>query len=210
MKLFRASSLADIMTDPKSKDEILSVGAKTVIAKMAKEFIYGYSEVISSKYIEKGIRVEGKSIDLLNSVMLTSYEKNDERKNNEWITGEADIVADDRIIDIKSNWSLTTFPATPEDGQDKKYEWQGRAYMMLWDKPRFEIAYCMVSTPEDLIGWEQKSLHQVDNISRDLRVTIVKYERDLALEEKIKVKVNAARAYLEETIESITKAHLYG
>lgn len=210
MKLFRASSLADIMTDPKGKDEILSVGAKTVIAKMAKEFIYGYSEVISSKYMEKGIRVESKSIDLLNSVMLTSYEKNDERKNNEWITGEADIVADDRIIDIKSNWSLTTFPATPEDGQDKKYEWQGRAYMMLWDKPRFEIAYCMVSTPEDLIGWEQKSLHQVDDISRELRVTIVKYERDIALEEKIKVKVNAARAYLEETIEAITKAHIYG
>jgi len=210
MKLFRASSLADIMTDPKGKDEILSVGAKTVIAKMAKEFIYGYSEVISSKYMEKGIRVENKSIDLLNSVMLTSYEKNDERKNNEWITGEADIVADDRIIDIKSNWSLTTFPATPEDGQDKKYEWQGRAYMMLWDKPRFEIAYCMVSTPEDLIGWEQKSLHQVDDISRELRVTIVKYERDIALEEKIKVKVNAARAYLEETIEAITKAHIYG
>lgn len=210
MKLFRASSLADIMTDPKGKDEILSVGAKTVISKMAKEFIYGYEEVISSKYMEKGIRVEGKSIDLLNSVLLTSYEKNEERRTNEWITGEADIVADDRIIDIKSNWSLTTFPATPEDGQDKKYEWQGRAYMMLWDKPKFEIAYCMVSTPEDLVGWEQKSLHQVDDISRELRVTLVKYERDLALEEKIKVKVNAARAYLEETIETITKAHIYG
>lgn len=210
MKLFRASSLADIMTDPKGKDEILSVGAKTVISKMAKEFIYGYEEVISSKYMEKGIRVEGKSIDLLNSVLLTSYEKNEERRNNDWITGEADIVADDRIIDIKSNWSLTTFPATPEDGQDKKYEWQGRAYMMLWDKPKFEIAYCMVSTPEDLIGWEQKSLHQVDDISRELRVTLVKYERDQALEEKIKVKVNAARAYLEETIETITKAHIYG
>ena len=210
MKLFRASSLADIMTDPKGKDEILSVGAKTVISKMAKEFIYGYEEVISSKYMEKGIRVEGRSIDLLNSVLLTSYEKNEERRNNEWITGEADIVADDQIIDIKSNWSLSTFPATPEDGQDKKYEWQGRAYMMLWDKPKFEIAYCMVSTPEDLIGWEQKSLHQVDEISRELRVTIVKYERDQALEEKIKVKVNAARAYLEETIETITKAHIYG
>ncbi len=210
MKLFRASSLADIMTDPKGKDEILSVGAKTVISKMAKEFIYGYEEVISSKYMEKGIRVESKSIDLLNSVLLTSYEKNEERRSNEWITGEADIVADDRIIDIKSNWSLTTFPVTPEEGQDKKYEWQGRAYMMLWDKPKFEIAYCMVSTPEDLIGWEQKSLHQVDNISRELRVTLVKYERDLALEEKIKVKVNAARAYLEETIETITKAHIYG
>ncbi len=210
MKLFRASSLADIMTDPKGKDEILSVGAKTVISKMAKEFIYGYEEVISSKYMEKGIRVEGKSIDLLNSVLLTSYEKNEERRNNEWITGEADIVADDRIIDIKSNWSLSTFPATPEDGLDKKYEWQGRAYMMLWDKPKFEIAYCMISTPEDLIGWEQKSLHQVDEISRELRVTIVKYERDQALEEKIKVKVNAARAYLEQTIETITKAHIYG
>ena len=89
---FRASSLSEIMTDPKSKDEILSVGAKTAITKIAKEIIYGYDEQFSSKYTEKGIRVEDQSIDLLGSVLLKSFVKNTERKTNDWITGEADIV----------------------------------------------------------------------------------------------------------------------
>ena len=210
LKLFRASLLSEIMTDPKSKTEILSVGAKSAVTRMAKEFIYGFKEEVSSKYMEKGLRVEDQSIELLNSVLFTDFKKNAERRNNEWITGEADIVANDRIIDIKSSWSLKTFPALESDGMDKDYEWQGRAYMMLWDKPHFEIAYCMVSTPEDLIGYEQKSMHLIDGIERNLRVTLVTYERDLELEEKIKIKVNAARAYLEEVIEQITKEHIHG
>jgi len=210
LKLFRASSLSEIMTDPKSKTEILSVGAKSAVTRMAKEFIYGFKEEVSSKYMEKGLRVEDQSIELLNSVFFTDFKKNIERRNNEWITGEADIVDHDQIIDIKSSWSLKTFPALESDGADKDYEWQGRAYMMLWGKPKFHIAYCMVSTPEDLIGYEQKNMHQVDRIERNLRVTLVTYERDLELEEKIKIKVNAARAYLEEVIEQITKEHIHG
>jgi len=79
---FRASSLAEIMTDPKGKDEVLSVGAKSAISKMAKEFVYGYDEKISNKYMEKGILVEDKSIELLNSVLFTDFKKNTERKTN--------------------------------------------------------------------------------------------------------------------------------
>jgi len=210
MKLtIRASALSSIMTDGKGKDE-LSVGAKTYIAKMAKEFIYGYDERVSNKYMEKGLRVEDASIDLLNAVRLTSYVKNTERRTNDWITGEADIVDTDKIIDIKSSWCLTTFPVLADQGEDKGYEWQGRAYMMLWDKPKFEIAYCLVSTPEDLIGWESPLLHNVDHIHRNLRVTTVQYERDATLEEKIKVKVNAARDYYAQVIQEINQQHKHG
>ena len=206
--LFRASALSAIMTDGKGKDE-LSVGAKTYVTKLAKEFVYGYDERISSKYMDKGIRMEDTSIELLNAVKLTSYVKNTERRENAWITGEADIVATHKIIDIKSSWSLATFPVLAEQGEDKGYEWQLRAYMMLWDKPYAEIAYCLVSTPDDLIGWEAPSLHQVDHINRELRVTLVPYERDLILEEKIKVKVDAARVYYEQIIREIANQHTH-
>jgi hypothetical protein len=204
---FRASSLSEIMTDPKSKDEILSVGAKTAITKIAKEIIYGYDEQFSSKYTEKGIRVEDESIDLLGSVLLKSFVKNKERKTNDWITGEADIVTEDSIIDIKSSWSLATFPVLAEQGKDKGYEMQLRAYMWLWDKPKATIAYCLVSTPEDLMKWEEQSLHSVDHIIPELRVTLVHYERDRAIEEKIKFKVEAARQYFEEICREIGKQH---
>jgi hypothetical protein len=206
--LFRANALSSIMTDGKGKDE-LSVGAKTYVSKLAKEFVYGYDEKVTSKYMDKGIRMEDESIDLYNAVHLSSHAKNAERKNNLWITGEADIVADDKIIDIKSSWSLTTFPVLADQGEDKGYEWQLRAYMWLWDKPQADIAYCLVTTPDDLIGWENKALHQVDHINRELRVTIVPYVRDPALEEKIKVKVEAARVYYDHVIQEISKQHTY-
>lgn len=207
--LFRASGLGDIMTDPKGKGEVLSAGAKTTIIKMAKEFVYGFDEKISSKYMTKGIEVEDESIELLNMVLGTSYVKNQERKTNDWITGEADIVGDNRIIDIKSSWSMGTFPAIAEQGVDTKYEWQGRAYMMLWDVSEFSIAYCLVNTPPELIGYEDKSMHIIDHIIPELRVTLVHYKRDKALEEKIMRKVEAAREYYEQVIRLITDQHSF-
>lgn len=209
MLKFRASSLADIMTEPKSKTEVLSVGAKTAIEKMAKEFVYGFDKVITSKYMDKGIQVEDASIDLLNSVLFTSYAKNTERKSNDWITGECDIFTGNSIIDIKSSWSLDTFPALCAQGEDKTYEWQLRAYMWLWDVDKAQIAYCLVSTPDALIGYEDRQLHEVEHISPELRVTLVNYERDKELEEKIKSKVEAARDYYESVIQEISKQHTF-
>lgn len=204
---FRASSLADIMTDAKEKDEILSKGAKTALEKMAKEYVYGFNEVISGKYMDKGIIVEDESINLYNSVFFTSHKKNTERKTNEWITGECDIFTGSKIIDIKSSWSLATFPATSAAGIDKTYEWQLRAYLMLWNVDCAEIAYCMVNTPDELIKYEQEELHYVDHIDEALRVTIVPYQRDLTLEAKIKIKVEAARGYLESLVIKIKQQH---
>jgi hypothetical protein len=209
MHKFRASSLAEIMTDPKSKSDILSVGAKTVIEKLAKQLVYGYDEEVSSKYMEKGILVEDQSIALYNEVFFTSHKKNTERKENAWITGECDIATPSKIIDIKSPWSLATFPATAERGQDKTYEWQGRAYMWLWDVDQFEVAYCLVNTPEELVGYEQPELHFVDHITPDLRVTRVIYERDKSLEEKIMQRVTDANAYLDQMVKQIAAEHTY-
>lgn len=203
----RASQLSDIMTDPKEKGEELSKGAKTVLEKMAKEFVYGFNEVISGKYMEKGIIVENQSIELYNSVFFTDHKKNTERKTNDWITGECDIFTGSKIIDIKSSWSLATFPATSFSGMDKGYEWQGRAYMMLWDVDQFEIAYCLVNTPDELIKYEQEDLHYVDHIDESLRVTIVPYQRDKTLEDKIKTKVEAANRYLEKLVIEIKSEH---
>jgi hypothetical protein len=207
MLKIRASSLADIMTDPKGKDETLSVGAKSAITKQAKEFVYGYDEKFSSKYTEKGLLSEDRSIDLLNSVLFTEYKKNTERKTNDWLTGEADLVTPNQIIDIKTSWSLSTFPCLASEGENKTYEWQLRAYMMLWDLDQAQIAYCLVSTPDHLIGYEDKALHQVDHIAPELRVTLVSYQRDQTLEDKIKFKVDEARKYYEKIVKQISDEH---
>ena len=208
---FRASALGEIMTDAKSEE--LSVGAKTVITKMAKEAIYGYDEIVTSKYMDKGIQVEDESIELLNRVLFTNYSKNKERRENDWITGEPDIVTNivthNRIYDIKSSWSLTTFPVTSKQGEDKSYEWQCRAYMWLFDVDQSSLAYCLVPTPEHLIGYESRSYHDVDHITPELRITLVNYERDKKLEEKIKTKVEAARDFYKKIFDEIVNQHRY-
>lgn len=207
MLKIRASSLGLIMTEPKLKTEVLSVGAKTYIKTLAREFVYNFEEDISSKYMDKGIIVEDAAIALYNRVFFTDYKKNEERKTNDWITGECDIYTGKKIIDIKSSWSLATFPVLSEDGIDKQYEWQGRAYMMLWNCDYFENAYCMVSTPEELLRFDQEELHYVDNIDESLRVTITPYERDLKLEEQIIIKCEAAQNYFNEVLERIAQDH---
>jgi hypothetical protein len=204
----RASSLGKIMTEPKAKTETLSVGAKTYIEELAKEFVYGFQRIVSSKEMEKGTLVEQHSIDLINDVFFTSYAKNTERRENEWVTGECDIyVPETKIIDVKSPWSLATFPATAFAGRDPLYEWQLRTYMWLWDVDHSEINYVMVNTPDELIRFEDPSMHYVDHIDPSLRITRVPYERDKALEEKIMIKVEAAREFFNEVVETIGLEH---
>lgn len=203
----RCSSLSKIMTEPKAKDEILSIGAKTHVEELAKEFVYQYTKEVSSKEMEKGIIVEQACIELLNEVLFSSFTKNTERRDNDWITGECDIYAGTRIHDVKAPWSLATFPATVFAGRDKDYEWQGRGYMMLWDCDEFEIDYCLVTTPDELIRYEPEALHYVDHIDPLLRVTRVPYKRDRALEDQIKRKVDAAHAYFDQIVQTIAEEH---
>lgn len=201
------SSLAKIMPEPKKKDEVLSVGAKTYLTGLAKEIVYGYRATVTTKYMEKGLRCEQESIDLYNSVNFTSHVKNPERRENEFLTGECDIEDEDIIKDIKTAWSLETFPATVADAHDPDYEYQLRAYMMLWEKPFAELAFVMVSTPEELYRYENPQIHLVDHIAPELRVTKVRYTRDLEIEKRIEAKCRAAQAYVAEVVETIRREH---
>jgi len=181
------SSIGKIMTNARSKSEVLSETAKSYIKSIAKQYFYGYNIELNNKYIIKGIEQEQDSIDLVNAVRFTDYKKNKVRLETELMTGECDILLDEAIIDIKTSWSLETWPATAEDGDESLYEWQGRAYMYLYDRPSFELIYCMVSTdPQNDFGllnqWDNMSLHRVDHIDAAKRITVIRYERDIELE----------------------------
>lgn len=211
MILMHPHALGKIMTDPKSKADKeageLSETAKTYLLCLAKEKVYGYRSYVTNKFMEKGLRCEQDSIGLYNSVFFTMHQKNTERRNSEILSGEPDIVDTDLIIDIKTSWSLETFPATKEQAHDDGYEWQGRAYMMLFDKPRFELAFCLVSTPEDLCKWESPDVHCVDHIAPQLRVTRVMYVRDSEKEALIESKCRKAQEFVETMIQRIKDEH---
>ena len=198
------SSLGKLMTTPKSKTENLSQGAKTYIRQVAKQDFFQYRVELDNKYINKGKDQEQDSIDLLNAVRFTNYKKNDVRIENEYMTGECDILADDRVIDIKTSWNLETWPATPGEAHDNDYEWQGRAYLMLYEREIFELVFCMVTTKDEFLNqWEQIDLHRVDHIAPEKRITSVIYERDLEKEELIREKLIFANEYYSQYINQL-------
>lgn len=209
-KLFRCSSLGRLMTEPKTQKEgPLSVGAKTYIRELAWQDIAGVDFQISGKPLEKGTRVEEDSIQLLNRVRGLSLVKNTERRSDGFITGECDLydAGRRRGHDLKNAWSAQTFPAFVKDCEDKDYEWQMHGYMSLWEAEEWEVNYCLMDTPPDLIGYEPLPLHVVSHIPEHMRLTTWAIERDQDKCDAIREKVTHARAYYAQCIEEFDVTH---
>jgi len=208
--LIRCSSLGKIMTEPKTKAEgVLSVGAKTYIRSLAAQDIFNVEFEVFGKPMEKGKLVEPDGIELLNRVRGLSLVKNTERKSNGLIAGECDLFdsARNRGHDVKASWSLATFPIHVTDCEDKLYEWQMQGYMALWGADEWEVNYCMVDTPEKLIGLEPIQLHIVSHIPECMRVTTWTVKRDQAKIDQMTEKVMAAREYYTQVIREFDKTH---
>ena len=199
---FRASQLGKLMTSSRTKGEALGQTAKSYIIQKAKEDFFEYKTELTNKYVLKGIHQEQDSIDLLNAVRFENYKKYEHRAENEWLTGSCDIITEELIIDIKSSWSLETFPATNYELKDlSEYEWQGRAYMWLYDRPRFELCYVMVSTADELLSdYDSYAIHKVDHIDPAKRITSITFERDKELEIQMAEKLIAATEFYNEVL----------
>ena len=198
--LIRCSALRLAMTEARAKNAGLSETAKKVVEDEIRTLYFGVREKISSKAMQKGIDCEQQSIDLLNNVefrLSKPYVKNTERRSNDWITGECDIYeAESRTIrDIKTSWSIATYPLFADNAND--YEWQMRGYMMLWDCDTAIVDYCLVDTPEYLIGYEQRELHIVSHIDPEKRVKSFVFERDEQKEQRIKERCEQLQEYFE-------------
>ena len=196
--LIRCSALRLAMTEARAKNAGLSETAKKVVEDEIRTLYFGVREKISSKAMQKGIDCEQQSIDLLNNVefrLSKPYVKNSERKSNQWITGECDIYdAESRTIrDIKTSWSIATYPLFADNAND--YEWQMRGYMMLWDCDTAIVDYCLVDTPEHLIGYGQRELHIVSHIDPEKRVKSFVFERDEQKEQRIKERCEQLQEY---------------
>ena len=198
---FRASSLGKLMANDRSGKN-MGQTAKSYIIQKAKEDFFEYRSELNNKYITKGLAQEQDSINLLNLVRLEDYKKNEERVENEWLSGCCDIITDTSIIDIKTSWSLDTFPATTYELKDTSdYEWQGRAYMWLYDMPSFELCYVMVSTAPELLGeYENGALHYVEHIAPEKRITSITFERDKEIEIQMAERLILATEFYNEVL----------
>ena len=214
--IVRCSSLGKLLTEPRSKSEVLSQTAKSYIEDLFNELEFGYRKEFSSRYTDKGLEMEDEAIQFASEQFDWEFVvKNTERFTNDYITGEPDINTDSLLADIKCSWSLDTYPMFEADLKNKDYYWQLQGYMWLTGKTEAELVYCLMNTPLQIVEdevrrahWkaglidedidlrhEVQTKHNYDNIPSKLRVKRYIVERDDKAIEKIIEKVEIAREY---------------
>ena len=186
------------MTNARKKTETLSETTKSYLKEWLKEQIYGVRNEISSKYLTKGVEMENESIEVYGIHRdLDFIVKNSKRFNNDYLTGEPDLILDNKIVDIKTSWDCFSFPLFANDVPDKKYYWQLQSYMALTGYKSAELAYVLVNTPEHL---QYNVLDMTDYTNLDLkyRVKTFQIERNEDDINALYQRVQDCREYINE------------
>ena len=221
--IVRCSAIGKLMTAPRNKSELLSETAKTYIQDYFKEKELGIAKEFWSRYTDKGLQMEDEAIEFAGQVLGWDFVvKNTERYNNEWLTGEPDVITKDLLADIKCSWDANTFPMFDTELKNKDYFWQLQGYMFLTGMYKAELVYCLMSTPHQIVEDEVRrahwkaglidedldlreavqSQHNFDHLPNELRIKRFIVEKDEQAIEQIKEKVEIARDYYE-TLKSI-------
>lgn len=171
------SAIHEIMTEPKSKSETLSVTCKNFCKEWLKIQIYERTPEFTSKYTDKGTQTEDAAIELLNGFYKWNAKKNTARKFSEYMHGECDldIESEDLIDDIKSSYSCFTFPLFDAEIPDKKYIWQIQGYMQLWGRKNGRISYVLMDMPDDMIAQELRWKFKSPPTDEEYRAAAAKY-----------------------------------
>lgn len=219
----RCSKIGDIMTEPRTKADAVMGLSKTCIyyvhewIKEQPEF-YGKSKNFKNKYTEKGILLEPESITYAASVLgWGDVCKNEFRIFNEWLEGEADIILNDAVADIKNSWSQNTFPIFDKEIPIKGYDWQLEGYCELWSVSKGLLVYTLMDAPEHMIekaakakqyelGMEDLEAELYDTVRADmtysqypdrLRIKVFKKYRNTENILKVQAKVEQIRNYIK-------------
>jgi hypothetical protein len=209
----RSSSIGHIMAYPDKPE--LPKGAETHLRNWSRSKLYGRSKEIGSKYLTKGNRVEEQAIDLLAEYMGDGFLfKNEEHFEDDHITGMPDVLRADRVIEIKSPWDWSTFPAFEQKIPESNYWWQCQGYMALTGREFAQLCYVLCDTPEEQIQKEAKwkayelgcdiddIIEQVEqamtysDIQLESRVKIFDINRDEKAIENIRKRVELCRIFL--------------
>jgi hypothetical protein len=202
------------MTNAREKGAEWSQTATSAMLEMAREELFGVRKSLDDmRAIQKGRACEDLGVELYNNVFLYNLKKlpSDARRDNGVITGEPDLIATSsrKGVDIKIAWSLLTFPLNEDQAGKKDYEWQARGYMSLFDLPEWEIAYCAIDTPEELLKpWDDLKSHIIDPaIPLHHRITIAKFTRDMEVEKAMIEKCAKANEWIKNAIKTFTIEH---
>lgn len=227
----RASAAGLLMTNARSKSEILSETAKSYIKGWVLEQLLDLPvNEFSSIYTNKGNAVEKDAIDFISTQKYFGQfmVPNVTRYEDEFMTGTPDAILEDHIFDCKASWNAKTFPFFDTELKEKNYFWQGQVYMHLTGKKKHVVYYTLMDTPEELIdsaaykkarelGFGEPTedvYHEVkdrmifSHIDPELRIKAfeIDYSKECIID--LIERVKAARQYIEELCQTVQKGSL--
>lgn len=161
---YRASSMGNLMTEGRSKSELLGETCKKELAKTYAFNRYGITKPIKSKYLEKGNLNEEIGIDYLTKKTKRLFKKNEERIRNEetQLTGLPDLYEGESIecaeiiIDIKNSWDYLTFLEAKTEKLPKDRVWQAHTYMALTGAQRCDFTIVCTNAPVKMVADEKR------------------------------------------------------
>ena len=155
------------LKEEKSKDVVLSDTCISYLMEWYALNVYGKKSIqkeFDIVYTKKGKLVEGDSLLLLSVVEGEIYQKNTERVENDYLSGEPDtyvgetIMTAEKIIDIKSSFDYPIFLDKINKSLDKDYEQQIQGYCDITGAAEGEVAYCLVDMPEIIMNDYKRKL----------------------------------------------------
>jgi hypothetical protein len=210
--------LANIEAEDNDFD--LSKSARTYCENWLKSKLYEKRKSFTSKYTNKGIRVEEDAIAYLEiALQLGFVVKNDVRKRNGFLQGECDFLHSDTVYDVKSSYDCFTFPLFESEIPESNYEWQVQGYMELYNKQKAEVVYTLMDMPQDIVDkeaffklgreytkeqYEDFCLqYKYSHFPDELRIKRFKFEKDPAKIQAVHEKVKNCRKYINSLIEKV-------
>lgn len=213
----RCSGISEIMTNPKSKADLISVGAKTHCDKWIKGQLFDRKPSFFSKQTAKGNIVEDESIDFVADLLsIPKLEKNKIHFSDEFCQGTPDLLTSDLVIDMKNSWTWETFPILKDEVPETAYYWQLQGYMRITGTNHAKLIYTLTDTPRHLIESEARRFayqngYEFDedilshfikqmtypDIDDSLKIKIFDIERDNEKIAQIEEKVIKCREYID-------------
>lgn len=191
----RASASGKIMTNARSKSEILSETTKTYVKEWLIEKIYGIRKEIKSKYLTKGLKLEDTAIDkAIEWLDLPFTLKNEKFFEDDFFCGTPDLIVDNVVYDIKCSWDAFTFPLFENEIPNKDYFYQLQVYMHLTGCKKAVLTYVLLNTPEELT-YEDK--HNYDNMDKKYRIKTFEIDYSEEVIADLQQRVTNIREYLK-------------
>jgi hypothetical protein len=208
-----------VLLEKRDATPSLSDTCKSYLKEVYMYYKYGKESVGGSersRYTIKGRSVEDESIMLLSRLDGIHYEKNQHRFQNQYLTGEPDIIVSshdgntEKIIDIKSSWDGNSLLSNIGSPLNPLYFYQVQGYMALTGAKSAEVAYVLVNMPQEIINGEKNRIFRTMNPATeeniDYKKAIHRLEFNMTFDE-IPIKERVVRFAVERDEDLINKIY---